>query len=458
MFQRTEVLRRPNLVMMWLGATIGAVVAGSWLVSALSRQDGIYWFLAGVDLALSFVFYPFGVLQFIFLNLIGELASEDTSQLTPVKILGLVIVFRRLVDLAFRGRALNLVKAPPLVWAFLFVLSLGLSISASRDISESLTVLLTYVQLLIMFFLIIDFVRGEREIKYLLMVLVLSGLVNAGFAIYQFYFKNLTRVGGAIGNANRLGIIQLVLLCLITPVFGSLSARRLWPAVLLASGPIAYSILLSFSRGAFVAAVAVLLYGLLFLRLGGVRSKVALVAVIIAGLVLAPEGFYNRIDTIPAFLSGTQLQEGSIPTRLLYYRAGIQMGLDHPLTGVGLGQFDHNIATYANLHTVRAGGAHNMYVSVFAEAGSIGLIAFLGFLATSFLAARGRQRRSLSGTKFQMAFANSVALGNVALLVGGLFAALEYSKVLWMLLALVVSVQQMSISNKKNGGRCAIVS
>lgn len=450
MLQSTEALRHPNRTTMWLGATVGAVIVGLWLTSSLSHQDGIYWFVAGVDLALSFIFYPFGLLQLIFLNLIGELAFEDASQLTPLKILGLVLVFRRFIDLAFRQKALKVVKAPPLVWALLFVLSLGLSIFVSQDITESLMVLFTYIQLLIMFSLVIDFVRGEREIKYLLVVFILSSLVNAGFAIYQSYFEISARAGGAIGNPNRFGIIQLVLLCLIASVVGLPSIR--WPssAIWLAFGPIVYSILLSFSRSAFVTTVVVLLYYLLFVRSGGVRPKVALTMVILTGLILAPEGFYDRIDTIPTALSGTRLYERSIPTRLLYYKAGIQMGLDHPLVGIGLGQFNRHIATYANLHTVKPMGAHNMYVSVFAEAGSIGFIAFLGLLATCFMAARGRQRRSSSGTKLQMAFASSVELGNVALLIGGLFATLEYSKVLWMLLAFATSVQQMSISKKKN--------
>jgi len=445
MFQGTEVLRRPSLFIMWLGAAVGAVIIGLGLVSILSGKDGIYMFIAGVDLVLSFVFYPVGILQFIFLGLTGELASEDATQLTPIKILGLVVAFRRLFDLTFLGRSLKVVKAPPTVWAFLFVLSLGLSIFASPDIYGSLAALLTYVQLLVMFFLIIDFVRGEREIKYLLLVLVLSGVVNAGFAIYQFHFENFARVMGTIGNANRFGIIQLALFCQIAPFLGSMSGRGLTLAVLLTLGLIAYSVLLSLSRGAFIAAAVVVLYCFLFLRSGRLWPKVALAAVIIAGLMLAPEGVYQRIETIPTALSGTKLREGSISTRLLYFRAGIQMGLDHFVTGVGLRQFDQYVASYANLHTVRAGGAHNMYVSIFAEAGSIGLIAFLGFLATSLVAARSYQRLSWFATRFQVAFDTSVELGYVALLIGGLFATLEYSKVLWILLALAVVVRKLGV-------------
>lgn len=452
MFQGTEVLKRPNLVMMWLGATVGAAIIGGWLVSILSGKDGIYMFIAGVDLVLSFVFYPFGILQFIFLSLIGELASEEATQLTPIKILGVVVAFRRIFDLTFLGRSLKIVKTPPMIWAFLFVFSIGLSVFASRDFYASVVApergasLITYIQLLIMFFLIIDFVRGEREIKYLLLVLVLSGVVNAGIAIYQFQFQNFARVAGTIGNANRFGIIQLALLCQIAPFLGSMSGRRFTPALLLATGLIIYSILLSLSRGAFVAAAVMVLYCFLFLRLGRLWPKVALAAVIIAGLMLAPEGVYQRIESITIGLSGIhQPGEGSIPTRLLYYRTGIQMGLDHPLTGVGLGQFNHYVTSYANLHTVRASGAHNMYISIFAETGSIGLIVFLGFLVTSLVTVKSCQRLGRLGARFQMAFANSVELGTVALLIGGLFATLEYSKILWILLALTVVIRKLGI-------------
>lgn len=448
MFQSAEVLKRPNLITIWLGATVGAVIIGLGLVITLSGKDGIYWFIGGADLALSFIFYPFGILQLIFLSLIGELASEETIQLTALKILGFVVALRRLFDLTFLGRPLRVAQTPIMVGALVFVLALGLSIFASRDIYASLTALLTYLQLLVMFMLIIDFVRGERELKYIIAVLVLGGVVNATVALYQSHFENLARVHSLIGNANRLGIIQLMLLSQIAPVIVSLPAGGLLSAGLFASGLVAYSILLTVSRGAFVAAVVAALYYFLFLRSGGARAKIALGAVTVAGLVLAPEGFYDRIETIPAVLSGTQLHEGSVTTRLLYLRAGIQMGLDHLLTGVGLGQFDHHVATYATMHTVKAGGAHNMYVSVFAEAGSIGLITFLGLLAASFAAARGRRRLTPSGTRFRIAFADAVELGIVVLLIGGLFATLEYSKVMWLLLALAAVAHNLGIRQK----------
>lgn len=451
MFQRAEVLKRSNLAVMWLGATIGAAVIGFGLVGILSGKDGMYIFIGATDLVLSFIFYPFGMLQFVFLSLIGELAPEETTQVTVLKILGLVVVSRRLFDLTFLGRPLRIVKAPPMIWAFLFVLSLGLSIVASQEIYVSLSGLLTYIQLLVIFFLIIDFVRGEREIKCLLLVLILSGVVNAGLAMYQYHVEGVERVEGAIGNANRFGIIQLALLCQITPFLRSTPMWWVTPVVLLPLVPIAYSVLLSLSRGAFIAAVVVGLYCFLFLQSVRFWHKAVLVGVVIIGLMLAPEGFYRRIDTIQAALSGAKLREGAIATRVLYFKAGIRMGLDHVFTGVGLGQFDRYVPSYANLHTIRAGGAHNMYVSIFAEAGGVGLTAFLGLLATSLMLVRGCRRSGWSRTRLEMAFVNSAELGYVSLLIGGFFATLDRSKILWILLALIMSVQGIRVGRKTAG-------
>lgn len=448
MFQMIEVLKRSNVAMMWLSAAAAVIVAFG-LVGSLSYRDGIYWFIGSVDLVLSFIFYPFGLLQFIFLSLIGQTLALDSSQFfTPIKILGYVVALRRFMDLMVYGRSIRAIHAPSVIWALLFVFALGLSIFASASTSESVAKLMTYVQLLAMFLLIVDFVRQEREIGWLLAVVVFSGVVNAGLAIYQSYLQDFARAEGITGNANEFGVAQLASLCLIVPFLGSVSAQGLWTTGLLAMSLITYSILLSFSRGAFVAVGAVVLYGLLFVRLGGVRSKAALVGVVIAGLALLPEGFYERIETIPVAISGKRLNEQSIATRLLYYKAGIQMGLDHPLVGVGLGQFNRHLPAYANLHTVRSFGAHNMYVSVFAEAGSVGVVTFLGFLVTCFLAARDRQRPRIPKTRLYTALANGVQLGLIAFFVNGLFDSFEYHKVLWIILALAAAIQCISAANE----------
>jgi O-antigen ligase len=237
----------------------------------------------------------------------------------------------------------------------------------------------------------------------------------------------------------------LALLCQIAPFLGATPMGGALLVLLLVSGLIAYTVLLSLSRGAFVAAAGVILYYLFFLRSGGVRLRLGIVAVAIAALSLAPESFYQRIETIPVALSGARINDGSTSARRLFYEAGLRMGLDHFWTGVGLDQFGQHIATYGNLHTVRASSAHNMYVSIFAEAGSIGLIAFLGLLITSLMAVRSRQGPERAVAKFETAFVNSVELGYVALLIGGLFATLEYSKIFWIILALAVVVRKLRI-------------
>jgi O-antigen ligase len=61
------------------------------------------------------------------------------------------------------------------------------------------------------------------------------------------------------------------------------------------------------------------------------------------------------------------------------------MFTDHPILGVGIGNYDHAYADYqvAPVWIYSLGHAHNYYINIAAEAGIVGLIAFLYFLAST---------------------------------------------------------------------------
>ena len=451
MLKVTGVLQRHTQLLILLGATAGAVLAGLQLVRILSSDQEVYIVLGLVDLVLSFVFYPFGILQFVFLSLIGGPAFGQEVEFTAVKLLGFVVAFRRLVDL-MGGTRLRIASVPTVKWAALFVLSLSISLVSSRDIWESLAHVLTYVQLLIMLVLVIEFVRSERQLAWLLPVFVLSGLANTGFALYEFYVEGAARVYGMVENANRFGMLQLTLLALILPTIGSLASRWRSLLALAVSGLIGYSLLLSLSRGTFIAATGVILYYFLFLRVGGFRRKVVIALAVMVALWIAPETFYRRVEMIPNLLSGVPYRlDSSSETRLTYARAGIRMGMDHPLTGVGLSQFNAHLWSYTHLPRIHA-SAHNMYISVFAEAGAISVVLFLALLVSSLRSARSYRTPAWVGSRFVTAMAMGVELGLVSLLIGGLWGTLEYSKATWMMFAFAVAVREMGMQKIGSNG------
>jgi O-antigen ligase len=269
----------------------------------------------------------------------------------------------------------------------------------------------------------------------MLVAIAAGGLLNTFLGFYEAS-GGVQRTAGFIDNPNRYGVTQLIVLAAMLPLLprirGALGKMGL--AAMIAT--LAYTIILSGSRGAAVAGLVTLgYYGLLLVK--GVRRRtLALVGAIalLAGLVvLAPEA---AIDRVAALFEGGA-RDSSIDIRQNYAQAGLRMGLDHFWTGVGLGQFDALLPRYANLRRVHAGGAHNMYVQVFAETGIFGIVIFGGVIATTVWVLR-KVRRHLGPADQPLAQSGELAL--VAWAIGGFFGTLEYLKIAWMMLGVAAAM------------------
>jgi O-antigen ligase len=119
---------------------------------------------------------------------------------------------------------------------------------------------------------------------------------------------------------------------------------------------------------------------------------------------------------------------------------------DHPLRGVGVGNF-----RTASIHYLLQPGAiqrdefivdrpqlaHNSYLHILSELGIPGLLLFGGILAAGFIAAlraAGEFRRR--GDPFMETLARALVLALVALFVADFFASDQLNKELWLLLGL----------------------
>jgi O-antigen ligase len=93
--------------------------------------------------------------------------------------------------------------------------------------------------------------------------------------------------------------------------------------------------------------------------------------------------------------------------------AGLHMFLDHPWLGVGIGNYP---TVYPRYQVTRVwiyplGHAHNYYINVAAEAGVVGLAAFLIMLVSAFVIAVYLYRRATDP------LARTIALGTLGVLV-----------------------------------------
>lgn len=178
-------------------------------------------------------------------------------------------------------------------------------------------------------------------------------------------------------------------------------ARWLGLAVILggASAIMLLGILISFSRGAWLGVAAGLgISGLLALRsrivIAAAIAPAALLVLTLGLVTVAPSTLTGRLASIGD--EARPFDAASIPItpdnfavveRMAHWQAGWHMFEDHPLTGVGVGNFNARYPDYFVRTEFRysQGHAHNYYIHTLAETGIIGLFVYLT-LAVSFLA------------------------------------------------------------------------
>ncbi len=122
------------------------------------------------------------------------------------------------------------------------------------------------------------------------------------------------------------------------------------------------------------------------------RSQRRLVGVALAGLavvtvfLLAPQEYKERIYTIKDYE-----KDGSATGRLKAWGIALRMVQGNPIWGVGFGRFQENYAAYDPHPTpdIIAGRgvivAHNSYLQIWAECGTIAFVCYLALIALSLL-------------------------------------------------------------------------
>jgi len=310
------------------------------------------------------------------------------------------------------------IRVPWLLIPVLGIVLAGLlSISQAtngRVVMQSLILLVYFVLLL---WMIVNVVRDQHDVRWLLTALLASGSLAALYGVFQYFgivpgnpgSTGVNAILSTMGNRNHLGGFLLYLF---------------YPAV----------ILLLRARASWVKALVVLLLALIFavmllLRQAGVQ---VVIVVVTGGLavgwfalwrfksprarrwrnysligVLLMVSVFALFTVLPVFRPASEaVAVGESPwlvrlweansggTRAWDWWIGGEMLSDHPIAGTGLGNYKLNfipskadfLATERgqnyDFYIPRAAQAHNEYVQIGAELGSVGLFMVLCSLGT----------------------------------------------------------------------------
>lgn len=304
---------------------------------------------------------------------IVALPGLDASEGVRIsRLIGLVACAAAFVALLATGR-LRVPKQFHLVGA-LFVLWSGLSVLWSIDPEATVERTTTYAQLLLLSAVLWQLAWTERRQLLLLQAYVLGAYVSVVDTVLSYLRGDgaaALRYAAGDFNVNDLGFT----LVLALPMAWYLSlvqkneATRWLNRLYLPLGMGA--VLLTASRGAFLAAVASLLFVPWSLTRLRWRTR-ALVVALLAGsaaflVTFVPVSSWQRIGQ-----TESEITEGTLTHRRQIWQAGFLVVAEHPFVGTGAGTFSEAAAPYLD----RPRASHNTFLSVLVEQGAVGMAIF----------------------------------------------------------------------------------
>jgi probable O-glycosylation ligase (exosortase A-associated) len=182
------------------------------------------------------------------------------------------------------------------------------------------------------------------------------------------------------------------------------------------------TILLTHSRGGFLALTGTALW--IAWRSGQlVRATLVLVALALLFPVLAPASVLERLSSI------SDTADSSRNARLTAWATAMRMITDNPLLGVGLRNFQERYAEYSVV-PLAAGAptyvAHNSYLQIWAESGTLAFVVYGVLLASTFAACR--RVFALTRGRPDLAWAANYARMMEATMIGFLIGAFFLSR------------------------------
>lgn len=361
------------------------------------------------------------------LALLGLIAVQPLEQAVPpgaislTKVAGAICLVTLTLDLIATGRALRLDGAGAILLVLLAIGCVSLLVADSP--SDAVATTLRYAGFVLLFVIATQFVDDPRLIPRLLWVLSLSAAVAAALAISNFIGGRSLLAKPSYGDANDLAYILATTLPLTAWLIHA--SRRLKPLAIACFLTMAAGLVFTLSRGGLVGIVV----GIAFLAWTDPRTRKAItLSIIVAVAIAASFAATYRATWSTAVNAKERAAAENVQTRVELWHAAAIMAAEHPLLGVGPGNFPSQVAGVTGQPLGETTFvAHDAYLEVAAEFGIGGLVAFLAFLVMQWR----RLGRAVSGPDTR-SLAVAVRMSLVIALVGALTLSEQFYAPIWI--------------------------
>lgn len=300
------------------------------------------------------------------------------------------------------------------------IVALAFATVGALDVAESVRGFVRYAELFVLVPLAVAVsVKDRLDMLLVAGALVATTVVEGAVGVYQSatgtgasYAGQYVRAVGTFGADQVLALGAIVGYgLLVTLALGLASQGRTRIALLAASAFLVVPLGLTLSRGAWIATAGAVLVLLIIASWRLTVALIGMAALAVAFFVLASSGtdtsgtFDERITSIS---SSGSAPDQSVQDRYELWHAALAIWADHPVVGVGLKDFAGYRDSYASV-ALSAGSdvgdrssgisrepllsAHNQYLMVLSEQGTVGILAF-GSLLVSFVVGSLRRRET----------------------------------------------------------------
>lgn len=291
------------------------------------------------------------------------------------------------------------------------------------------------------FIVIVFLLKNYVDAKKVILASFVGISFVATYAVYQG-LNGISRANGFYGHPMTLGGWLCIFMPLLLIEFFE---KRLLGKYYWLSG-IAFCVcsaglVFNATRGAWLAVAIVCGLLLIYYMLKSKRNVVigALFIILISVVLVNNPRFMHRLDTIDDF---TKYQSNT--ERILIWQSAWNMFKDHPILGVGLGQYTVNYQQKYILPQAKEpnlGHAHNNFMQMLAENGIVGFIGFIVMFGYIIF------KNLIDWFKVKNVYALMIVSATVCLLLQGFT---EYNvgnsaviKMYWLVLGLLVVLSEL---------------
>ncbi len=372
---------------------------------------------------------------------------------------------------AFSGEPGGNVWKGALWWLVAWGAVIFASFLYATDTTRAAESLFDYFDALFIVLIATLFLRRREQLGPLVWALIAAGAFLALLTVHQTLTGNFGSTYGGFARGelrnlldeteglrsagplspNYFALILVALVPLAADRVFHARARVARAAAFASLVPIVAAMGFTYSRGGFLTLAALALLMLLTVPRWP-RIALACAPLALIGIAFLPDTYVQRMGTFNQVwqgLRGHHVDDSAIRGRLSEVRSAAMMFGDHPLLGVGSGNYEIHYPQYARVIALdgrrEERAAHSLYLEIAAENGLVGLAVLGGMLAFALTGIQHTRRTfAIAGDTDHVHLATALGIAFIGFLIGSTFLHLAYPRFFWLFVGIAMALRGLS--------------